>query len=196
MSLVVTVPNERAPVSLATALRHCRVLVADVDQLNLYLLAAAQAVEDYTALALLQTTYRLDLADWTEFCRLGGLVLPRSPLQTLDSVKYYSDGSLLTLDPANYRAQAGRLPPTVELTEDAVLPSVDARADAVQVTFTAGFGSAPSAIPPRLRIATLMLTQYWYDERSPVSLGNPANVLPMSVQNILRAERIEGPTYL
>ena len=182
--------SDVAPVALTDALRHLRALESDVDMVWTYLNAATAAVEDYTGRSLTSKTFRLNAAEWPE-ARL--FELRRSPLVSITSVKYYAedDTVLTTMSSAAYRAIAGRLPGLVEFLPDTDLVALEPRSDAVQVDFVAGHGLKAYAIPAQLRLAVLMLTHHWFDERR-VMTDKAATEIPFSLQHLLRAFRVDA----
>lgn len=204
--IVVVTPADVLPVGLATALRHLRVQQADADLARLYLEAATELVEDYTGRALISKEYRLDLPLWPSYPYTDGirslsrprtlqLELRRSPLTTVESIKYYPEdgGALATLSADSYRVRTGftHSPGLVEFDEDIEFPTIANRSDAVQVAFTAGYGDSEYEVPASLRSAVLLLARHFFDNRS--ALGDIKQVeLPLGYKNILRAYRIES----
>jgi uncharacterized phiE125 gp8 family phage protein len=53
----------------------------------------------------------------------------------------------------------------------------------VEVDFVAGYGSAPGAVPPLLRMAVKILTAHWYEHRDAV--GSYGTEVPLALANIL-----------
>lgn len=200
MSIKLVTGANDAPVSIASALRFCRALDQDVDMVWLLLQAAVEKIEDYTGRSLVTKTFCLELETWPNFCAdplympkgLAAINLPRTPLVAIDHVKYYADGTLTTLSSDNYRADTARVPGRLVFVEGITYPTPDVRHDAVQIQFTAGYGTRPGVIPPTLRTAVLMLTHHWFDQRVPVVTGTITAEVPMSLKTILRAFRVES----
>lgn len=187
----VVTDNGDAPVTITDALRHCRALESDADLVWNYLRAATLSVEDYTGRSLTTKTFRLMSSDWPE----GRIFeLRRTPLVSITHVKYYASGdaALTTMSAAAYRAHTGRTPGAVEFLPDTDLEGLESRLDAAQITFVAGYGSAAYQIPHQLRLAVLMLTHHWFDERRPVSDAKGAVEIPFSLRHILRAFRVDS----
>lgn len=191
MPIRVVTPSLDSPVAIATALRHLRVLTNDADLVNLYLLVATEAVEDYTGRALLTKTYCLELDSWPDDSADAFIELARSPLISIDSVSYYApSASILTVWPStNYRADIATLPGRLELVDGVDLPDVDTRHDAIQIQFKAGYGTLESLIDPTLRMAVLELAQQCYDNRIPVTDVKTA-LMPYSLRHFLRSKKI------
>jgi uncharacterized phiE125 gp8 family phage protein len=186
----VVTDSDVAPVSLTEALRHVRALESDIDMVWTYLNAATAAVEDYTGRSLTSKTFRLSASEWPE-ARL--FELRRSPLVSITSVKYYAQDAtaLTTMSSSAYRAVMGRLPGLVEFLPDTDLVALETRSDAVQVDFVAGHGLKAYAIPAQLRLAVLMLTHHWFDERRVIADKASAEI-PFSLRHLLRAYRVDA----
>lgn len=106
--------------------------------------------------------------------------LPYGPVSAIDSVKYYdAAGTLQTLSASAYEVGTGAMVPVLTRASDASWPSVDQRARAVQINYTAGFG-APDVMDFRvkqsLKRAILLLASHYY--RNPAATyGEPRAVL-------------------
>lgn len=172
--------------------------------------------EDNTVQAFITAaTQRLDGRDgilgralrpqvWRYECStFGGIKTPvRLPLpptiEVLNVGYYNAAGTLVDMDPANYRAidggwsgayiipSIGFLWPDIYLGE--VLP------DAVQVSFRAGYLNLDSpddeAIPEPIRIAMLMLIGDWYENRLNTIVGTNVAELPQAVQTLIAPYRV------
>lgn len=182
---------EVAPVGLTDALRHIRALENDADMVWTYLQGATALVEDYTGRSLVTKTFALTLSSWPDKSRV--LELRRSPLLAISSVKYYAEGASVqtTLSSAEYLAITGRLPGAIQFLDTLSFPALAVREDAVTVEFTAGYGTAASAMPAELRVAILMLTHHWFDERTPF-VGAKSMEMPFSLRTLLRAFRVDA----
>lgn len=68
--------------------------------------------------------------------------LPKPPLVSVQSVKYLASGVQETLDPAGYNVAVTSLFGTVSLASGAAWPTtIDTNSEAVEIAFTAGYGS-------------------------------------------------------
>lgn len=103
--------------------------------------------------SLITQTWALNLCDWPT----DELLLPLPPVQAVASVKYYDDANVQqTWAAANYyTTRRGQLT-FVRLANSATLPSLYDRPDAIEVSFTAGYGAVPNAIPAPIRQALLL----------------------------------------
>jgi len=221
MPITVTTPANILPVSLQLALRHMRVLESDGDLALLYLQAAVEAVEDYTGRSMITKSYLLSCRGWptnkgywniqswlsadrhilvNSNTNLRTQELRRTPLVAVQSVQYYADGAttLSTLDPSDYLVDAANAPGRVAFVGTGVdggtLPAVSARADAVQIAFTAGYGSTESVIPARLKTACLLFARSLFDTRAPAFSGGNSVELPYNLRHMLRSMRVESLT--
>lgn len=187
MTLVQIAQSGAEPVSLQEAKAHLRVDGADEDAyIDALIGAARQHVENTTNRAVVETQFRLELAGWP-VC--GVLTLPRPPLKTLTAIQYLDDaGALQTLASDRYlvSAPSGPCAPraTVRPAYGVSWPSTRAQANAVQVSFTAGYAAA--ACPKPLRAAVLMLVAHFYESREAASVGSIASVeTPFGVKALL-----------
>ena len=219
MPITVLIPATTLPVGLPTALRYMKVLMQDGDMANLCLQTAVQAVEDYTGRSLCTKTYLLSTAAWPTNRAYWGVQswlssdrhiinnkqanlrvqeLRRSPLLTVTGIQYWGNGatSLATLDPSDYLVDASSVPGRVAYVDTGVdggtLPYLAARADAIQITFTAGYGTGEDAVPAMLKMACLMFARQLYDNRLPGMASGTSMELPYGLRHMLRSQRIES----
>ena len=183
------------------AAEHCRV----TDEGEFGLLAslvevAVDMVEDYTGLALTSNKYRwvspvwptdmFDRCPWyaTRPAFAGMIVLPRTPLLSVEAVRYYdAQGVQQTVSPTLYSVDTFNTPGAVILGSDFTRPELPAkyRADAVSIDFTAGLDTSPA----RARQAVKILASHLYDNQGAISFSNPAD-LPHSLKSLLHSLRI------
>lgn len=189
MTLVQLTTSEIEPVSLVDAKAHLRVDTSDEDLVIQALVAAArERVESITNRAIIATTYRLELACWPAS---EVITLPRPPLVSVDSVKYIDAvGALQTLDAAAYqvvtptgpRAERATVRPAYGLS----WPSHRDQPNAVQVTFTAGYGSSCPAV---VKAAILLLVTHLYEHRGDSADGFPGAVSALLAPYVSRGVR-------
>ena len=157
-----TVAPTISPVSLAELKLHVRVDQADDDAILEAMLNAATAfVENRTGLRLAQQT-------WTQsFSGLADrLYLTGAPVSSVSSISYYDTANAAqTLTSSLYRLVAGWDGVYVEQDSDSTYPETYTRADAVTVTFVAGFGTTAGSIPDDLRQAVKLIVGHWYETR-------------------------------
>ena len=68
-------------------------------------------------------------------------------------------------------------------------PAMYARADALTIVFSAGYGN-PADVPANLLHAAKMLIGHWYENRETVVVGTIASELPMAVRALVDIHRI------
>lgn len=162
--LTVTVPPASEPVTVAEAKSHLRVDISDDDTLIGSLITAAREyVELFTGQSFIQRTYRADVVNFASAIRL-----PRGPVISVSSVKYYDTSSpetLTTWAASNYYLHNDIL----WRVEGVSFPSVGSRVDNVQITYTAGWldQSSPraDATPQAIQQAILLLVGDLYENR-------------------------------
>lgn len=85
------------------------------------------------------------------------IIIPLPPLQTIDSIKYYDQAGIKqTLDPSSYIVDSVSEPARVTPAVGTSWPSTQNRANAVEVSFTAGWDSTGALMPRGIK-AWMML---------------------------------------
>jgi uncharacterized phiE125 gp8 family phage protein len=180
------------PVSLTEAKLHLRVDHNDDDTLITSLIqAATDHLDGWAGIlgrCLVTQSWRQDFCDWPA-CRILRLPFPDV---TEATVKYFDDGN--TENPVA-DAMVAVLSDTrgsfVRFSDAFTYPGLyDDRADAVQVTITAGYGDA-AAVPTAIRAAILLLVGHWYANREAAS-AEAIEALPMVVDALLAPYRRVG----
>ena len=96
----------------------------------------------------------------------NGILLKKSQLQSVVSIKYLKDGTQLTLDAANYYFTINTDYSVIYLVNGVEFPSnIDVRKQAVEINFTAGYGVDDSFVPDDVQQALLQFISYLYDNR-------------------------------
>jgi hypothetical protein len=202
--LEVVTPPASEPVTLAEAKLMLRVDIDDDDALITSLISAARMhVEVLLRQTLIATTY-----DWFQdnfpaaangyFNRLNRLMgpnpqwlpngaailyLPKPPLVSVASVKYYDPtGTLQTFDPTHYFVSTG-LGSRVQPTIGNVWPVIRPQIDGVVVRYTSGV-AASTAVPEPIKQAVKMLIVHWYENRDTTVAGTISKV-PDAVDALL-----------
>lgn len=194
----------RSPVPFMSpqeAAEHCRVTdEGEFGLLSSLVEVAVDMVEDYTGLALTANRYLWTSPVWPSDMRdrlpwysgrpefAGMIVLPRTPLITVEAVRYYDAASeQQTVSPTLYSVDRYSTPGMVVLHSDFTRPELPPqyRADAVSIEFTAGLDNAPA----RARQAVKILVSHLYDNQGAISFSNPAD-LPHSLKALLHSLRI------
>ncbi len=151
---------------------------------------AVEYVEKQTHLTLRPTVFRLDMRDWCATSALDArnnwgwsccrpLTLDRVPVQSVDQIAFLGRGEITWDDLVEADWEFQRLPAggVIHLNDGVSLPSLEARWNAVQITFTAGFeistdtgaGDDPElALPDGLLGALTLLAGHYFTNRDAV----------------------------
>lgn len=173
------------PVTLSEAKRHANVVASDDDTyITNLIVAARELVEQDTSRALINQTWEIELDDWWT----DALELPRQPLASVTSVKYYDANDVLqTVTATNYHVDTRREPGVIWWDEDYTLPTLSDRPNPVLVTYVAGYGSAASSVPARAKQAILLLVGHWYRNRETEVVGTIATEIAQGYRRLIRS---------
>ena len=185
MSLrLITAPTVE-PVSVETAKGFLRVDHALEDALIASLVKAARDKgEELSRRAFITQTWEMIIDAWPGNNRLR---IWRPPLQSVTSVKYY-DSNNAEHTWTDYVVDTRNEPGVIifnSLPSDALLES-----GAIVVRFVAGYGSAESNVPERIKTAILLLVAHWYEHREAINVGNIVSEIPMGSKHLFMAERV------
>jgi uncharacterized phiE125 gp8 family phage protein len=177
------------PVSLAEAKSHLRVDTADDDAYITTLIKAAREwIEEYLDRSLVYTQWQVkaDLFP-VEF------EVPRPPIAaagtfTAVTLTYEAtDGTTKTVASADFRVDRDATPAVVRNVYNGTWPS-DAvfDANAVTLTFWAGYGADATNVPQVVKHACLYLISHWFENRMPVvGTGAVPQQMPLTVRSLL-----------
>lgn len=199
------------PVTLAELREHARIDGSSEDgYLEGLLTAARELVEQETRRCLVTQTWRLTLDDWpgtaqeewwdgqregpiTLLKAADWVELRKAPIAAITSVVTKDeDGTETTWASTNYYLARqpngyGRL----ARKSGAVWPIITLRAaGAIEITFTAGYGVAATAVPHALRHAMKLLATHWYEHRETIGMDASGQPMPMGVGRILAGYRV------
>lgn len=191
--LTVVSPPQSEPVTAEEAMDQCRTDQGeDRGTVAALIVGARQLVESWTGRLLVTQTVTLTL-DWfyeEGCCRDEGFsdvsILLDGPVQSLTAAVYDdADGDEQTLTEGTDFAldAAGNVPRLVPAV-GSVWPTVSGAANAVRITYVAGYG-APAAVPQALKQAILLLVAHWFLNRE--AAGAPMAEQPMGVQALCLA---------
>lgn len=205
---VITAPSVE-PISLEQAKAHLRVDTTDQDDLIETLITAArEKVEDDTGRALITQTLEIALdyfvappdlryVTYPYLTPAKAILLPRPPLIALKRITYYDgDGNEVLLHDevgsptvisdlvVDTYSEPGRLVPA----SSGNWPSVQDRANAVVIRYTAGYGSTGDDVPERLKQAMKLLIGHYHE--NPSAVGDPQAELPMAYAFLLERLRV------
>lgn len=185
MNLRVITPPAVEPVSVETAKSHLRVDTANDDALiTLYIKVAREKGEGLARRAFITQTLELVVDKWPSDSLLR---LPRSPLQSVTSVKYLDDAGDERTH-ADYQVDARSEPGKIffkSFPSQGLFPS-----GAIAVRFVAGYGAAATAVPSVFIQGILMLVGHWYENREAVTGNNfQAYEVPLGPKELFLSDR-------
>ena len=167
------------PLTVTEVAEHLRIDAdAEYSYLESLIGDAREEFERETGRQLMTQTWVASLGSFPEDDE--PIVLPLPPLLSIEEISYLdSDGVSQIWDPGEYvvsvylgsRATRGRIVPAVGYS----YPSTQSGGDAVQISFTAGYGTSPNDIPRDIKRALLLLVTHHFlhrqsPEKRPVSL--------------------------
>lgn len=157
LNAVRTVAPATTPVSVAEAKAQMGIDADDTSQdtlIGALIASATEALELELGRALVTQTWRVD---YDGFCDV--LVLPMRPVQSITSITYYdAAGDVQTASTSLYGLYASSRGSHVALLSSQSWPATYVRADAVRITFVAGYGNA-AAVPAPIRQAVILATR-------------------------------------
>lgn len=186
-SIVVTEGPAEEPLSLAEAKLHLRVgnpelspdIHPDDTLIETLIISARETCEAFTQSALVTQTIELRLDCFPH----GEMLLPRSPVQHVNSVKYIDGaGALQTWDSALYQVDTRSKPARIRPMPGVSWPSIKAgMMAAVTVEYVAGYGERED-IPKPLLSGMKLLLGHLYENREASVVGTIVAELPMGVE--------------
>ena len=177
------------PLTVAEAKLHLRVDITDDDAyIGTLITAAREWVENYLDRTLITTQLILRAAEFpTEELELARPPMVASGTATAVVITYtLADTTTATLSTALYRVDRTSTPGNVAPIINGTWPSdVIEDANAVAVTYWAGYGPTSASVPATIRHAMLMLIGHWYDRRSAVLTGTISKAIEFAVESLL-----------
>lgn len=152
------------PIDTTTTKTMLRVDYSADDTLIAFLISAArQHAEEISGLVGITTTYQTWLDCWPGN---GIILLPRRPVQTISSVKYYTaDGTLTTISASNYVLDAMAAKPALLPAYSYSWPTDLRERDAIVIEYVAGQGASYTAVDASYRNKIMGLVSVWYEAR-------------------------------
>lgn len=188
-ALVRTSAPSVEPVTTAEAKAHCRIDSSDEDSyIDLLIELARDVIEDETSRRLITQTYKWKLNNWPLARRLDFPVLP---IQSVTSIVYTDrEGTSTTFATSNYIVDIDSEPARIVLKSGVLwpLPSLSLlEANAIVITFVAGYGDAASDVPERLKHAMKMIISHVFENREEtIPTAIRVEELPLGVQRLIR----------
>lgn len=171
-------------VLVADAKAYLRIDHTDEDTLITALVAAAtEAVAQMTGQVLGEEVWAFKVPAPTS----GDLVLPVFPVRSVNEITYLDrDGAPQDADPADFLLFSMLPEPALRPDVGKSWPSAAVRPDAVTVEVTAGM----TELPPALKVAILMMTGHFYQNRSAVDEGQKIEA-PLAVSMLVEPYRVK-----
>lgn len=128
--------------------------------------AARELAESYTQRCFTNTTFRYVLDEWP-LNRV--LRLPRVPLVSVTSVKYYDQNATeQTVTATDYTVHTDAEPGFIEIDQEYNYPTLYGDSADVRIVFVAGYGVVATGVPATIRLALAKTVAYWFDNRQEI----------------------------
>ena len=178
------------PVTPEDLRAHCRIDGNDEEStLQSYIKAARLMVEEDTQRALITQTLQLKMDSFPS----DVIELRRCPVLAVSSIAYTdTDAASQTLAASNYVVDIGSKPGRVTLAYGESWPLTYSQANAVTVTFTAGYGTTPTSVDERARQAIRLLAGHWAINREAVIVGTISKEIELSYWSVIEKLRWHG----
>lgn len=174
-----------SPITVDEAKTHLRVDTADDDTyIETLLIAATNFCQNFQSRKYIEAS----LIDyWDRFPK--EIRPPWSPLISVTTLQYVdTDGVTQTLDAANYDVFVGSEPGRIKPAYSLTWPSVRDIAEAVILTYKAGYGSA-SDVPDNIKHAIKLLVGHLYENRESTT-ASKLREIPQGVRSLLMQNRV------
>jgi hypothetical protein len=205
--LVVNTGPASEPLTVAETKAYLRVSGSAEDTLIEAMIATARIFcEEYTGRALITQTLIMTVDATNEIndplwegTQTGPyinfykdhLTLPKGNVQSVSSVKTYDDAdNATTFSSDNYYVDSAREPARVVLRTGETWPTALRVANAVEVTYIAGYGDNASDVPAPLRMGMLQHIAYLYDQRGDMKDYLQTRSAPPMVVNLYAPYKI------
>jgi len=189
MKIKVITPPSTEPVTITEAKKQLNIDFSDDDtHITNLIKSAREYCETLQNRAYITQTLEIALDDFPE----KEIELPRPPLQTVISVKYYDINDVeATFSSDNYFVDTYKQKGTISLRYNKFFPITTLRpTNAVIIRYVAGDTSA-SNVPMRIKQAMLLLIAYWYENREATSTeANVSKDIEFSVKALLGLDRV------
>jgi uncharacterized phiE125 gp8 family phage protein len=166
MPEVLVTPPEDSPVALAEVKLHLRVTHdAEDSEIQSAIDDAVEYLEDRLGQQFITAEWLYTLPCFPSGC----IMLPRPPVQTVDEITYVDlAGTTQTLDAAEYQVDIYSKPARIMPAYGKFWPIVRSETfNAVQVSYTAGYGDTADDMPRAVGRAIKFLVSWWYHVREP-----------------------------
>ena len=184
-----TTDAETEPITTAQAKAHLNIDHSDDDTyIGLKIAEARKKVESDTGRAFINQTWTLYADTFGEF-ENGIIYLPRSPLASVTTIKYYNSSNVQTTwSDAEYQADTGHEPGRVVTMSGYSYPTTYDRLSAVEIAYVVGYGADADNIglcPGEMFSALYLQLGNLYENRESVVTGTIATPLPASYDELV-----------
>jgi len=171
------------PITTAQAKAALNIDHDDDDTLiDIYIAQARKKVESDTGRAFINQTMTLYADTFGEFDN-GIIYLPRSPLSSVTTIKYYNSSNVQTTwDSGEYQADTGHEPGRVTTVSGYSYPTVYDRLSPIEIAYVVGYGADADNIancPGEMFSALYMLIGHLYENRESAITGTIVSTIPM-----------------
>jgi len=206
--LTVSVTPTQEPVTLQEVKEYLR-LEDSVDERNLQPMveAARSYAEEYMNRALMSQTLVLYLDSFSdkddplwEGVRTGPymnfhkdyIVLPKSPVSSVTSLKTYDDEDTATTFAASrYYVDTASVPARIVLRTGESFPTALRVANAIEVTYVAG-STSPYSVPEPIRLGVLQHIAFLYEHRGDMGEYLQARSVPPMIKTMYAPYRVHA----
>jgi uncharacterized phiE125 gp8 family phage protein len=146
----------------------------DDDLITSLIKTATRYIENYTHRDLINKTYTLYLDFFGDNYGCENYqTIYRHKLQSITSIKYYSNETLTTFASANYSfIKSDNNFQYIYLKENVSFPDTDNLPQTIEIEFIAGFGTTVADVPDDYKIMIKRLVAYLYNFRGDCIDGN------------------------
>lgn len=186
--LTLVTPPAIEPLGLDEVRQYRRIDATEEDNLLLTLIAVARhRCESFTGRALITQTWDLVRGIWPNRPRFGVdpsqpqpypscMLIPRSPLISVASVKYYDvTGAEFVMPATDYYVDTDSEPGRVALQYARIWPTTVLRpANGIRVRFTAGYGADATSVPAPLVQGIQYAVGHMHEHREEIGVARSA----------------------
>jgi len=200
--LTITTAPQNEPLDAGETISYLRIdSGVDTTLIDNLIQAARFWAEDYTNRTFLTTVFTLSLdgigyvdvplkegfhTGHSDTPSVSYIELPRSPVQSVTSIKSFADdNTATTLAATNYFVDTVRVPARIVLRDGGSWPTDLRNANGIEVLYTAGYGASRADIPEPIRVAMLEYVTFMYEHRGDFERFPPPKP-PVSLQMLLQ----------
>ncbi len=170
-------------VPLLALQEHLRVDDDALPEVSGYLQAATAWVESYLSRSLITQNWRLELQNWPAG---RSIELRRGPVASILSIRCLGlDGVESEVPEELWVLDGAAVPSSLYLKAGATWPAAQRQPGAIKIEYSAGFGESWNDVPEPIRLALMMLTAHFHENREAAAPGSPMGMIPFGVPLLL-----------